>query len=381
MKFDFISILIFTGFIQGIFIGTIHLIKGGTNRKANKYLGWLLIISSITILHFLFFRAGIYKAYPHAHKIFYPLLFLIGPFFYLYVKQLIKPKENISLKSFLHFIPSLVVLILLVPYYIQSANNKLELINNYENNKFLPLDFILGTGQIIQLIIYLILSKISVTKYYKSLKEQHSSTVGINLFLINYVIWGMASIFVLIFISSMLQSVGLLLFSDFNIYTPIFFTVIIYVMGYILLGKSQTAEIDDNIVKYKGSKLTEKEAEKYLNCLTKYMREKKPYLKNDLTILDLAELTNIPPRYLSQIINTKLSLNFYEFVNKYRIEECIKLFKEESAENYTILALALESGFQSKTAFNTAFKKFTGKTPSALRKSINREGKITAYLK
>ena len=120
MKFDFISILIFTGFIQGIFVGTIYFIKDGTNKKANKYLGWLLIVSSITILHFLFFRAGVYKAFPHTHKIFYPLLFLIGPIFYLYINQLINPGEKFSFKSFLHFIPAIIVLILLVPYYIQS---------------------------------------------------------------------------------------------------------------------------------------------------------------------------------------------------------------------------------------------------------------------
>ena len=178
----------------------------------------------------------------------------------------------------------------------------------------------------------------------------------------------MFSLFVLIFISSMLQSAGILLPADFNIYAPILFTVIIYTMGYISLGRSQTAQIDETVVKYKDSKLTEEDSEKYFNFLVKYMKEKKPYLKNDLTISELAEAANIPPRYLSQIINTKLNMNFYEFINKYRIDESIRLFNEESAKNYTILAIALESGFQSKTAFNTAFKKFTGKTPSALRK-------------
>jgi AraC-like DNA-binding protein len=94
------------------------------------------------------------------------------------------------------------------------------------------------------------------------------------------------------------------------------------------------------------------------------MIKDKAYRKSDLSIDDLASKLKIHHNYLSQVINEREKKNFYEFVNHFRLEEFKKLLSEPKNRNYTLLALAFECGFNSKSSFNRYFKKSTGKTPS-----------------
>lgn len=97
--------------------------------------------------------------------------------------------------------------------------------------------------------------------------------------------------------------------------------------------------------------------------LARLMRQKKPFLNSKLTLQDLADLMNINIHSLSRLINEGCNKNFYDFINEYRIEEFKKLVNDPQHKNLTYLAIALEVGFSSKTTFNRAFKKSTGKTP------------------
>ena len=97
------------------------------------------------------------------------------------------------------------------------------------------------------------------------------------------------------------------------------------------------------------------------------MESEKPHLDSDLTLPKLADHLQIPPHHLSQIINESLKQNFFDFVNGYRVEEAKQLLLDPEKSSFTVLAIAEEAGFNSKTVFNTAFKKGTGKTPSAFR--------------
>lgn len=133
----------------------------------------------------------------------------------------------------------------------------------------------------------------------------------------------------------------------------------------------------DNIFtkKYERSGLKEEEARYYLKLLENFMKNEKPYLDSDLTISDLSERLNIPRHYLTQIINEKLNKNFFMYINEYRINEIKKMMSDSHFHNYTILRLAYQSGFNSKSRFNKAFKKFTGHTPSEYKKYISHSGK------
>ena len=118
-------------------------------------------------------------------------------------------------------------------------------------------------------------------------------------------------------------------------------------------------------IKYKNSRLTDSEKKKYIEDLDYLLSSKKPYLNSSLTLNDLAKLINIPSRTLSQIINESKKMNFYDYINSYRINEAKDILS--SSPGKTILEILYEVGFNSKSAFNTAFKKYTGLTPSKFK--------------
>jgi len=121
------------------------------------------------------------------------------------------------------------------------------------------------------------------------------------------------------------------------------------------------------IEKYKKSTLTADKAEQYYQKLKKIIDEKKPYLKSDLTMPALAKTVSISVHHLSQLINEKCNLNYFDFINGYRVEEAKKMLSDPGYQNLNIAAVGFNSGFNSLSSFNSAFKKYTGMTPSQFR--------------
>jgi len=104
------------------------------------------------------------------------------------------------------------------------------------------------------------------------------------------------------------------------------------------------------------------------------MKEEKLYQETQLSLQELADKIEFPSYQVSQAINEGLKQNFYDLVNSYRVEEAKRLLLDEKNKNFTILSVGFEAGFNSKTTFNTVFKKFTGQTPTeykARQKDIN----------
>lgn len=133
---------------------------------------------------------------------------------------------------------------------------------------------------------------------------------------------------------------------------------------------SYVQEIADDSPKYQKSRLDENIAESYASELKTLMEKKKPYINPDLTLPELAKKLNLSPNILSQVINGYCCQNFYNFINTYRVEEVISMMKDPLMKDKSILDMAYEAGFKSKTTFNTIFKKHTGLTPSEFRKNI-----------
>jgi AraC-like DNA-binding protein len=144
------------------------------------------------------------------------------------------------------------------------------------------------------------------------------------------------------------------------IFSGIVFTVIFTYRKYRNLQK-----IKD---KYKTSTLLPERAEKVITQLNELMVEHKIYLDANLTLTILAKKLRIHPNHLSRIINEKYRLNFNDFINQYRIEEIKKILSDSSIHKINILEIMYDNGFYSKSVFNTAFKKFTGLTPSEFRR-------------
>jgi AraC-like DNA-binding protein len=119
--------------------------------------------------------------------------------------------------------------------------------------------------------------------------------------------------------------------------------------------------------KYEHSKLSDDEKKQHLVSLLKYFEDTKPFLNASITINDIANELSIPGRYLSQVINENLDKNFYDFINSYRIGEAKKMLLEDFGNKKTVLEILYDCGFNSKSAFNIAFKRHTGYTPTEFR--------------
>ena len=122
--------------------------------------------------------------------------------------------------------------------------------------------------------------------------------------------------------------------------------------------------------KYKKTLLDTDSLQSYKDQLEQFMNEKHPYLNPDLTLRDLAKALTLPPNYVSQLLNEGFDKNFSEYINSYRLEAFKAKVADPANHHLTILGLAFESGFNSKTVFNTYFKKTMGKTPSAYWKEV-----------
>ncbi|WP_297098946.1 AraC family transcriptional regulator [uncultured Draconibacterium sp.] len=152
-------------------------------------------------------------------------------------------------------------------------------------------------------------------------------------------------------------------------------SVFVILIGYfglkqkIIFGSEyeQQAISIEGKIKYSGSTLKEDEAVKYIKQLNQYIQLEKPYLNPGLTLTQLASDLNISPHHLSQIINEHFNMNFFEYTNQFRVEEVKSRINNPKFESFSLLGIALDSGFNSKSAFNRIFKKYTNQTPSQYR--------------
>jgi AraC-like DNA-binding protein len=105
-----------------------------------------------------------------------------------------------------------------------------------------------------------------------------------------------------------------------------------------------------------------------LQVLDLYMHNHKPYLNPKFNLNQLAEKTQIKPHTISQVLNTALNRNFFDYINQYRVKECTRLLEQQTtlntANRKTVLEIMYEAGFNSKSAFHRAFKKHVGVTPT-----------------
>ena len=124
---------------------------------------------------------------------------------------------------------------------------------------------------------------------------------------------------------------------------------------------------DEQKEKYKNSNLSEETKQEYIQKILDYMQTERPYLNPELTIQDLSNQLNITRHHLTEILNNDLGKNFFTFINDYRVDEVKKRLLNPKFEHLTIVAIAFDSGFNSKSTFNSIFKQITEKTPSKWR--------------
>jgi AraC-like DNA-binding protein len=366
---DFVSFLILFGISVGVFLGLLLISLGQRNKKANRLLGFLLLSFSFSITGFAIEHTHTHAHFPHMHGLPQIALFLFGPLFYLYVRVLTKRKFSFREKHIFHFLPFLFLIIYQIPYIIKSAEQKLSML--YDPAVRLEWLAILAI-QIVHLFIYMFFTHKVIVKHEKKIRDTMSAIEKINLRWLKMGMYFFVSVFSLIILFLLLFFAGIDLSKYYQIIVPLSVSFIICIMGYYGLKQPiifPRDEVKVKAKKYEKSNLNETMSEEYLKKLLAYMETEKPYLQSNLTLHKLASALCITPHHLSQIINDKLNQNFFDFINQYRVKEAQKMLLHPQGQLLTILAISEEVGFNSKTAFNTAFKKLTSMTPTEFRKN------------
>jgi AraC-like DNA-binding protein len=371
---DFVSTITILGIVQGLYLGTMLLTMRGPNRRANRFLGLLLFAYSVSITHFFFLRIGAYRVFPDLVAVSFPALFLFGPLFYFYVLVLTDRTHQLNLRDILHAIPFLLMMSSVLPLHFLPAAEKLAFVARVERQEVRPIDLVLNFVQILQLACYLVAAHLVLVRYEKQIRSVRSSIEQFTLLWLRGGIFLYVAVFGVIFVLGVMQMAGYEAMPVYSVLVPTFVTVIIFTLGAFGLRQPEIfvpafSEVEKE-EKYQKSAMTPEKRTEYLDRLNHTMENGKPYRDPELTLPGLAQILAVPVHQLSQLLNETVGQSFFDYVNKARVEEAKKLLVDPAFSSYTILAIATEAGFNSKTAFNTAFKKHAGNTPSAFRKSV-----------
>jgi AraC-like DNA-binding protein len=308
------------------------------------------------------------------------LFLLQGIFLYLYASRLVSKRNNFKKKKLLHLIPFAAFnLYLLGASFFPNIANEIR-IENVHSNVHPPLLFL--TFLVVTLLsgpFYFVLTLNLFNNHNINIFNNFSSTENINLEWLRKLVIIFGIVWTVLIIITVIHHV-------FNLFSMVFCTdslflalsVFVILIGYfglkqkVIFGDEfkQQSVLTEEKMKYSGSTLKEDEAAKYTEQLSEYMRLEKPYLNPELTLTQLASQINISTHYLSQIINEHFKLNFFEYINQFRVEEVKSRIKNPKFESYSLLGIALDSGFNSKSAFNRIFKKSTNQTPSQFKSGL-----------
>lgn len=295
---------------------------------------------------------------------------LYGPIIYLYTQGVIYKDFKLSTRNLLHLIPYLLLTILLLSLGNFAPGTLEEIIKND-----LPWQFYLISALMYTLVfVYLGLTYKSLWKYRKIIKNKYSQIDQINL---DWLSFSLNTFVLLTFVSLIQNFIALAENRSLFIITLVLLLIFVfYFVNKVILKALRQPEIFAGIAqnetrKYLGSNLTPEQIEECKKQLLTLFNTEKPFLNPQLSLADLSEKLSISTKHLSQTINQSFNKSFFDFINSYRIQEVQQILKESSDDKMTILEAMYQAGFNSKSSFNTAFKKETGQTPTEFRKTIS----------
>jgi AraC-like DNA-binding protein len=303
--------------------------------------------------------------------------FTYGPLLLLYVKFMTIPERKFSWLALLHFIPFIVFLTVSVIFREQPLLEDLK--NFFVPDRFISLRIVYSTCFFLSVTIYSVLSFIEILRHQANLKNLVSYTSGV--ITLNWLKIVTISFYVAYFVLFILGGINMLgNYIPFDPYFVMFGFIALFSFVYSFYGIKQPVIFGQDLKpddydkkdteKYIKSGLKESQAKDYLQKLISYVEDNKPYLDRDLSINDVSSMTGIQRHHITQVLNEKHKRNFFTFINEYRVKEVIERFSDPKYNHYTILAIAFDSGFNSKTTFNSIFKSQTGSTPSEFREKV-----------
>jgi AraC-like DNA-binding protein len=340
---------------------------------------------------YLQIQKGLYEKFPHLIMAVDQLLFLFFPLLYLQVKYLLENHKKFLRMDGFHFLPFLLSIVFNVDFFLLSGEEKL-FTNENPTPYFHVLTVISNEVIALQGIAYSILSIRLIQSYRKKIRNFESTLdksiikvlyIGISFLLFSWIIGTVG-----VNLEYMNVNIG---FNYFT-YTYLILVLVIYIISYAAVKSPEIFKLDidtlrDHSLNFKTlvsipkhpeketlSRIQEQEEESQMEeesglvelntRLVNVMNIEKPYLNPELSLPELADLLEISRNQLSAVINKIHRINFYEFVNRYRVEEVKSLMRDPSNKHLKLISLAYDAGFNSKASFYRIFKQFTNKTPT-----------------
>lgn len=373
------------GILQGVLLAAFIYFHPKSEKSVNIFLAlYIICTSAIMSLPFTINMIG----WRHGYLLYW-IPSLGGPLLYLYLK---------SFREIIHFRKIVLHLVFPVLFFLLSYWNVTRLNSRLPATDNVPADVLQNPVTIsiqliraIQQLFYFFLARRTLLSYQRSIRQLFSETSNIDLQWARFLVNGYLAL-VLLYVAIyplMLrysEQFNLLLLLNMSLATPY-----IYIATYKgilqhtiwqlkpevkkenieeqmqIAGTIDANESNDEQRKPEKTGLNESRLDELVKKVTYLMEQEKIYQEPELTLQQLAKQLDVPVYQVSQTLNEGMKRNFYDVVNGYRVEEAKRLLLDDKNKNYTILSVGFEAGFNSKTTFNTVFKKFTGLTPTAFR--------------
>lgn len=369
--------ILYIGISQTLFAGILIALRKPRGIANQILASWLLIICIEMVI--VLVNETLVELYPI--KI---LPFTYGPLLMLYAKWMTTEKPHFNPRYLWHFAPFLIFLIATLVFIDQRVMQGTD--GFLVRDRFVSFRIVYAITFFVSITAYSVATFVIISKHQKRLKQLVSYSTGrITLqWLLGLSITFYAGYVIMFIFGGIDIMTGFMPFDPYEI-SFIGLTILTFLFG--VFGFNQPVIFEEVVrytengafenipevdsVKYQRSGLKKKDIKGYVEKVDQHMIVSKPYLDRELTIYDLSRQLQIPRHILSEIINEHMGKNFYNLVNDYRVEEVKKRLESDDYRNLTILAIAFDSGFNSKSSFNTIFKEKTGSTPSEYLKTIS----------
>ncbi|CAG5006639.1 hypothetical protein DYBT9275_03867 [Dyadobacter sp. CECT 9275] len=401
------SIILNTGTISCLlFLAILTAYKKSYNSTGYRFLALLFVCLSFDFADEVLIATGVYAQHPWLAVVLQPVLYLFAPLIYLAVVYLTSVSQKLSIRILYHFIPYLAMLGIYLKIYIFTNTDNKTLGNIAVSTGSEPIEIVLILLFFVQALCYQYYSILTLNRHRETLplfvsnlpdNDYHwlrNAIIGLSiLFAISFaeVIFVNAQnsgIFPLIYLIGFYY-VGLQVVKQKDVFSfskgqVESFSDLVNDHRYAVklepspenepIADSPPANVNkadrsgtDNSLLQKKKTISDQKLEVYQKRLLEIMEAEKPYMDSEITLPKLGKILLLNTYQTSYLINTCFGENFYTFINRYRLEECKKMLSSSDYSHLSILGIAYESRFNSKTAFNTAFKKHTGCSPKEFR--------------
>ncbi len=368
MTFTLLDIILFLGVSQGIFLAISLRLIDNRNTSANRILSLAILVAVIM----LFGRAVGFRI--QARWVSYvgglvdATILIFGPLIYCYVRRLAFQETPVYRLSMWHYVPAFAHIAITLGIYTLSPSQMKAII---ENKVLIYFWFFVELLGILSFIIYVLFSFKLLKKHKEIMKHRVSYVLAIRRYL-TYLLLAIC-LCTLFWISSFLSTYFYGKVYRFLNYEAVWVSIplFIYIIGYYSLRQPEIFRMPlrSSMVKEEKARLKPDKIQQLQKRLKYFMLEEQIYKESDVSLKSLAEKLNTSSNNLSWLLNQVYQKSFYDYINEYRVKNVLVSIDRGLHEKQTLLALAYDAGFNSKSTFNKAFKMVTAYTPSAYIKS------------